>query len=128
MAGWIVDKTPLMAIKYDLLRQARVGNAILGILGLNQSTNAFISLLAGGLVNGWLPELKTNGNTGATVRKFQILMLDPVTIEICKRAAAFQMQNLIYKKQSELPYDGVSTPAEWVFNVEYVGTSGIIQL
>jgi hypothetical protein len=128
MGGWLIEQTDLYAIKYDLLREARVGDTVLGVLGIDQTTNGFTSLIPGGLVTGWLPDVMPGGNVGSMVRKFSLLMLDPVTVQICKKAAAFQMGTYVYKKKSESPYDGVSTPAKWVFNVEYLGTNSAISL
>lgn len=117
-----------MAIKYDLQREERMGDAVLGFLGLNQATNGYLSLIPGGLVTGWLPDVKKDGNTGALIRKVNVLMLTPVTVQICKKVAGFQVGSHTYKKLSELPYDGVSTPAEWVFNLEYLGDRNAITL
>lgn len=125
--GYIVDKTPLIAIKYDLLRKARVGDTLLGFLGLG-TKNEYVSLIPGGVVTGWLPDVKENSSTGAVVRKFEVLLIGSITEKACKQVAAFQMGSRIYKKASEVPYDGVSTPAKWVFNVAYVGAEGGIVL
>lgn len=125
--GYIVDKTPLIAIKYNLLRQARVGDTILGFLGYGDK-NQFISLIPGGVALNWLPDVKEQPSTGLMVRKFNVLLLDNVTDELCKKVAAFQMGSRIYKKGAVVPYDGVSTPSEWVFNVNYVGDEGAIVL
>lgn len=127
MANWLIDQTDLYAIKYDLLREARVGDAVLGVLGLAQAGNGYESLVPGGLVTGWLPEVKKTGNVGSIVRSVYVLMLDPVTVRVCKKAAAFQVGARIYKKKADLPYDGVSTPAQWHYTLEYT-TEGAIAL
>jgi hypothetical protein len=127
MPGYIVDKTPLIAIKYNLLRKARVGDTVLGFLGLGVK-NAYTSLIPGGAIVSWLPDVKENPSTGQMIRKFNVLLIDPITDEICKQVAAFQLGERIYKKGAVVPYDGVSTPAEWVFNVSYVGDTGAIIL
>jgi hypothetical protein len=128
MAGWLIDKTPIIAVKYDLTRISRTGDAKLGFLGLNSADNSFISLIPGGLINGWLPEIKKDASTGSIVRKINVLLLAPVTVELCKKVAAFQIGPFVYKKQSELPYDGISTPSEWVFNLEFNGKTSVIAL
>lgn len=126
MAGWIVDKTPLIAIKHDLLRQARVGDALLGLLGLGGG-GSYISLVPGG-ISTYLPYEKKDANTGMMARKFDVLLIGLVNIEICKKVAALQMGNFVFKKVSEVPYDGVSTPAQWVFSTAYTGTGDVISL
>ncbi len=80
------------------------------------------------MITGWLPDEKKDTGVGALTRKFAILLISPVTIEICKQAAALQMGDFVFKKQSEVPYDGVSNPMEWIINVEATGTEDIIDL
>lgn len=127
MAGWIIDETPLIKIKYDLLRQKRVGKIKLGFIGLGDN-DAQASLINGGLVAGWLPDTINNPSLGILVRKFSVLLILPVTIEICKQITGFQMGSRFYKKTTEIPYDGVSTPQEWIYNVSYVGDNSNIVL
>jgi hypothetical protein len=119
MANWLIDKTPLVAIKYDLLREARVGDAGLSLFGLHDDDNSYIVMAT--VLTGYLPEVKKQSGTGALSRGFNVLMINPITVEMCKQVAALQMGRHIYKKKSEVPYDNVSTPAEWIFNTEYTG-------
>lgn len=126
MGNWLIDKTSLIGIKHDLVKQARVGDAVLGLLGLGNN-NEYVSLIPGG-ISLYLPAEKKDASTGTIIRRFEILLIDPVTVQICKKIAALQMGNSIYKKVSHLPYDGVSTPAQWVINTSYTGEPQTIDL
>ncbi len=126
MADWLIDKTDLIQIKHELLHEVRVGSAPLGLLGLG-ANNQYVSLIPGGITI-FLPYEKKDANTGLMTRRFEILLIGSVTVQICKKVAALQMGSFVFKKQAEVPYDGVGTPQQWIFTTGYTGTGDVIAL
>jgi hypothetical protein len=115
-AGYLVNTTRIIAIQYKLERRALFGNAKLGFLGLD-TDNAYTSLIPGGLIKGWRGR-KPVDPSGHMTRYIDVLMLTPVTVDICQGVVALQIANIVYKKIGQTPYDG-STPNQWIFEIEY---------
>jgi|SRR5882724_5057956 len=115
--GYLVKTTRLFAIQYRLERKALFGNAKLGLLGLGND-GGYVSLVSGGLVNGWRGRKPVDPTAGSLTRFIDVLILPPVTVEICRDAVALQIANILYKKIGNTPFDG-STPNQWIFEIEY---------
>ena len=113
--NYIVDKTPLAAIQYDLQKAAMYGDgAVLGLLKMG-GNGGYASIITGGLKTGWRAR-KINGI--ANKRLFDVLLLPPVTVAICRDVIAVQVNGVILVKVDETPFDG-STPQQWTFEMQF---------
>lgn len=108
--NYLIDKTPLLAIQYDLQKQVLYGaNARLGLLKIG-TNGGLISMIQGGLPTGW----RARKPKGQTSRFFDVLLLAPVTTEICNSVVALQVNGIVFEKVDQTPWEG-ETPAQWVF-------------
>lgn len=123
MANYLIDQTPLYAIKYDLKKQAIHGDAVLGLLKIGDD-NGFASLIPGGLRGGWQSRRQNDPSTGLMTRNFDVLILAPVTVEICAQVVALQINGKVYTVLGQTPDDG-STPSQWIYQVEYTQSAGV---
>jgi hypothetical protein len=120
--AYLIDQTPLYGIKYDLIKASVYGDdAVLGFLKINNATGAFESIVAGGLKSNWQPRRVR----GQKTRFFDVLLLAPVTVEICKQVVALQVNGIVFEKVDQTPFDG-STPQQWSFECDVqLGTAPI---
>ena len=117
MADYLIDQTPLFAIEYDLLKAVMFGSdARLGFLKLG-TNGGYVSMIPGGLESGWMPRESTDPNASQTLY-FDVLLLDPVTTQICDEAVALQVGNFVFTKELQTPWRG-QTPAKWIFETSY---------
>jgi hypothetical protein len=124
-ANYLIDKTSLMQIKYDLQKAAMYGdNTPIGLLKVDNATGAYVSLIEGGLLNGWRAR-KVDGVPNR--RLFDLLLIGQVTPQICQRTSALQVNGVVFTKTDQTPWDG-STPAQWTFEAAYNGTDSSIAL
>jgi hypothetical protein len=124
-ANYLIDQTPLVQIKYDLQKAAMYGdNTPLGFLRVDNSSGAYISIIVGGLLNGWRAR-KIDG--APTKRLFDVLLIEPVTPEVCRRTVALQVNGVVFVKTDQTPWDG-STPAQWTFEAAYNSTDSAAAL
>lgn len=122
--AYIVDQTPLRKIQYDLLKARDVGaDAVLGFLKVG-SGGGFVSIIAGGLHGGWKPR-KSPNPADTLIKFFDVLLLPPVTVELCDDVVALQMNGHVFEKIGQTPWTG-ETPAQWIFETKFTGHNVIV--
>lgn len=124
-ANYLIDQTPLRQIQYDLQKAAMYGDgAVLGLLKVDNTSGGYTSLVPGGVKVGWRAR-KING--APTKRLIDVLLIEGMTVDICRAASAFQINGVLLVKVDQTPWDG-STPAVWTFEAQYNTTDTPITL
>lgn len=114
---YLIDKTPLIGIQYDLKKAEMYGaRARLGFLKVGAG-GGFVSIISGGLPANW--QARKSPNPAATlVRLFDVLLIAPVTVDICDETVALQVNGVVFTKIGQTPWTG-ETPQQWIFETEY---------
>jgi hypothetical protein len=109
------DRTKLRARFFDRerARKGPAGNLYFLKVGDN---NALEKILEDGLSSGWMMRSSKDPHTGESTKYFEVMMIAPVTADICNQATAFQVNDQVFEKIAQTPDDGTE-PRMWVYQV-----------